>query len=228
MPTPERVVSDEVPDEQASGRPRHQGWPLGMPPGAEPKDDLPLEAAIFCHIFVLNSVLERTGNRVAEAYNLTLPQWMALGCIGHAGDGGQGLTHSELGQRLMLSKAPITGVVDRLERAGFVTRTTSPSDRRVSRIRTTEVGLRIWREVRDTLRAESMKHCECLGQEGKEQLLALLARLLEQAASSDPMLAAMRSSGTRRQTQVVQAQVLEAQPPGEIADEHTDEPDEEA
>lgn len=175
-----------------------------MPADVEPGDELPLEASIICHIFVLNSVLERTGNRVAEAHNLTLPQWMALGCIGHAGSGigggagGEGLTHSELGQRLMLSKAPITGVVDRLERAGFVTRTTSTSDRRVSRIRTTELGLKVWLEVRDTLRAQSAQQCECLGAEGKSQLLGLLSKLLEQVAASDPMLAAMRVGGTRR------------------------------
>ena len=215
MPTPQRVVSDEVQGAAPAGA-RHLGWPLGMPPNAEPGDDLPLEASIFCHIFVLNSVLERTGNRVAEAYNLTLPQWMALGCIGHAGreGAGEGLTHSELGQRLMLSKAPITGVVDRLERAGFVTRTTSPSDRRVSRIRTTEVGLQVWREVRDTMRAKSAEHCECLGAEGREQLLSLLSRLLEQVASSDPMLAGMRSAGARRT-----AQVLEAPPAADPTEE---------
>lgn len=211
----------------APGCREHHNWPLGMPPGAEAGDDLPLEAAIFCHIFVLNSVLERTGNRIAEAHNLTLPQWMALGCIGHAG--AEGLTHSELGQRLMLSKAPITGVVDRLERAALVTRTTSTSDRRVSRIRITPDGLTVWREVRDRLRAQSMEHCECLGAGGREELLGLLGRLLEQVAASDPMLAAMRAPGARRQAQEAQAQVLEAQHAANgasgasgAADEHAD------
>jgi len=180
------------------------GCLLGMPSGVGAQDGLPVEPAILCHIFVLNSVLERTGNRVAEAHGLTLPQWMALGCIGRAA--GAGLTHSELGQRLMLSKAPITGVVDRLERAGFVTRTTSASDRRVSRIQSTEAGLNVWRAVRDGLRAQAMQHCECLGDEGKAQMLSLLARLLEQVAASDPMLDTLRGSGVRRQVQVLRAQ----------------------
>jgi MarR family 2-MHQ and catechol resistance regulon transcriptional repressor len=146
---------------------------------------------------VLNSVLERTGNRVTEAHNLTMPQWMALGCIRHAQE--EGVTHSELGQRLMLSKAPITGVVDRLERAGFVTRTTSVSDRRVSCIRITEAGTLVWSQVRDTMRAQAMENCECLGEDGKETILELLSRLLEQVAASDPMLESVRVAKERRQ-----------------------------
>src|SRR5205085_12192673 len=99
------------------------------PPGFH--EEMIPQAALFCHIFMLNSVLERAGNRVAEGGGLTLPQWMALGCIGHCGD--EGIAHSLLGSRLMLSKAPITGVVDRLERAGHVLRAPDAADRRVSR-----------------------------------------------------------------------------------------------
>ena len=196
MPTP---LAPETCDRSAATSPeeRSRRWPLGLPPGADAEEDLPLEAAICCHIFVLNSVLERTGNRVAEAHGLTLPQWMALGCIGRGG--AAGLTHSELGQRLALSKAPITGVVDRLERAAFVTRTTSESDRRVSRIRATEAGLRVWREVRDALRAQAAHNCATLDPEDREELLGLLSRLLQQVAASDPTLAAM--SAPRRAPQ---------------------------
>ena len=77
--------------------------------------DMPLTAALMCHVMLLNSVLERSANRFAEDHGLTFPQWMALGCVGHGGD--EGVRHSEIGQRLMLSKAPVTGVIDRLERS---------------------------------------------------------------------------------------------------------------
>jgi DNA-binding MarR family transcriptional regulator len=167
--------------------------------GSDPvfADEMPLEAAIFCHVFMLNSVLERTGNRVTEAHGLTMPQWMALGCVGHAGD--MGLTHSELGARLMLSKAPITGVVDRLERAGFVRREASESDRRVSRIHATPSGVEVWQEVRGTMRAMAQEHCSALEAGEKGVLLSLLARLLDRVASGDPTLAPMRESLARRQ-----------------------------
>jgi len=167
-------------------------------PGANEvfNDEMPVEATIFCHIFVLNSVLERAGNRVAEEHGLTMPQWMALGCVGHAGD--EGITHSELGARLMLSKAPITGVVDRLERAEQVRRETSESDRRVSRVHITPRGVQTWSAVRNTLRASALEQCAVLDDNEKAALLGLLSRLLERAASSDPTLAPVRENLARR------------------------------
>jgi outer membrane protein TolC/DNA-binding MarR family transcriptional regulator len=147
-------------------------------------DEMPLSAAIFCHVFILNSVLERGGNRVAEGHGLTLPQWMALGCIGHGGD--EGVTHSELGQRLMLSKAPITGMVDRLERAGYVRRSTNEKDRRISCIAITPKGEEVWNRVRLELRQHSTQHCSTLSEADQSTLLSMLSRLLNSVASNDP------------------------------------------
>jgi MarR family 2-MHQ and catechol resistance regulon transcriptional repressor len=154
-------------------------------PQSAPKDVLP-ESAIFCHICVLNSVLERAGNRCAEQHGLTMPQWLALGCIGHTGQ--EGITHSLLGQRLMLSKAPITGVVDRLERDGHVLRTADKTDRRVSRIRITPKGEETWLHVRADLRSCASEYCADLSSEEQQTLLSLLGRLLNAAANADPLM----------------------------------------
>lgn len=142
--------------------------------------------ALLCHIYLLNSVLERLANRFAEQHDLTMPQWMALGSIGHGGD--EGITHSELGGSLMLSKAPITGVVDRLERDGYVRRVPDANDRRVSRIMITAKGQKTWQEVRQTLREHAVRQCSCLSDEEQHTMIALLARLLSAVAQSDPTL----------------------------------------
>lgn len=52
-----------------------------------------------------------------------------------------GKTMSELSQTLSIDNSTITGLVDRLERAGFVNRNSSPHDRRVSRIIITPEGV---------------------------------------------------------------------------------------
>jgi DNA-binding MarR family transcriptional regulator len=49
---------------------------------------------------------------------------------------------SELGQHLSLDKSTITGLIDRLEKAGFVRRKANPKDRRMSLIQITRVGVR--------------------------------------------------------------------------------------
>lgn len=160
--------------------------PIQMP-GVQCCEDISALGAIMCSIMMLNSVIERTGNRVLESHALTMPQWLALGCISHAGE--VGLPHSQLGQRLLLSKAPITGIVDRLERAGLVERKADARDRRVSRVVATPSGCDTWWRVKNSLRESSDAICgDCLEEAEQQQLLALLNRIMKSFAEHDPML----------------------------------------
>lgn len=51
--------------------------------------------------------------------------------------GGRGLALSELGERMLVTRANITGLIDRMERDGLVIREADPKDRRVYRARLT-------------------------------------------------------------------------------------------
>lgn len=142
----------------------------------EPRENISLTGAMMCQIMMLNSVIERRGNRLLEAHGLTLPQWLALGCISHAGEGG--ITHSQIGQRLMLSKAPITGTVDRLERAGLVERRGDARDRRISLAVVTAKGIEMWWSVKNTLHSQTdALVSQCLSTDEQETLLRLIGRL---------------------------------------------------
>ena len=44
--------------------------------------------AIMCSIRMLGALSERAGNRILEEHGMTFPQWLALGCISHAGEEG--------------------------------------------------------------------------------------------------------------------------------------------
>ncbi len=157
------------------------------PPGAkEDVEDLPIAPAIVFHIFLLSCVLERTANRECEHHGMTLPQFRALCCITNCGK--EGITHSDLCHRLMMSKAPLTGIIDRLERDGFVQRKVDAKDRRVTRIAITAKGEKNWLRVRDDMRKHAFAHCSNLSPEEQQTLVDLLARLLENVAKADPML----------------------------------------
>ena len=121
-------------------------WFEGVPPEDAPPTAPTLEQSILCHILLLESVMMRLANRICEAHDLTFTQWMALSCISH--EGKSGITHSELSQHLMLSKAPITAIVDRLETAKMVKRVADKTDRRVSRVVITAKGLKQWNGAR--------------------------------------------------------------------------------
>ena len=143
--------------------------------------------SIFCHILLLESVLMRSANRIAETHDLTFPQWMALSCISH--EGSMGITHSDLSRRLMLSKAPITAIVDRLERAGRVQRVADKNDRRVSRVVITSEGVQLWDAMRVDMETHGKAMMSCLSEDEQKTMLPYLARLLNAAMQDDPMLA---------------------------------------
>ncbi|RYX84102.1 MarR family transcriptional regulator [bacterium] len=146
-----------------------------------------LDGAVMCSIMVLNSVLERQGNRILEEHGLTLPQWLALGCV--AAGGASGVPHAQIGSKLMLSKAPVTGVVDRLERAGLAERHPDAHDRRVSRVVITEDGLAMWWRVKNSFSTFSNDLFDGFLSEGEqEKLLELLGRMLGAFASRDPQI----------------------------------------
>lgn len=146
-----------------------------------------VEGGVMCSILVLNSVLERQGNRIVEEHGLTLPQWLALGCVAAGGEGGA--SHSAIGSRLMLSKAPVTGVVDRLERAGLVERRPDAHDRRVSRVVITEAGTAMWWRVKESFAGFSDELFEgFLDKQELERLLDLLGRMLGAFAARDPQI----------------------------------------
>ncbi len=145
-----------------------------------------LEQSILCHILLIETVMMRLANRICEAHDLTFTQWMALSCISH--EGKIGITHSDLSRRLMLSKAPITAIVDRLESAKMVRRVADKSDRRVSRVVITAQGLQQWNQTRLAMNAYDKKLFCGLPQSKKEMLLPSLAHLLNAAAQDDPIL----------------------------------------
>ena len=52
----------------------------------------------------------------------------------------QGLSQTDLGRRLVVNKADMTGIIDRPEKAGFVGREDHPQDRRINIIKITRKG----------------------------------------------------------------------------------------
>jgi len=116
---------------------------------------------------------------------LTVPQMSALEELSKEG----GANLKELSARMNLSHSTVSGIIDRLQRRGFVERKPDSRDRRYSRIFLAE-------KVRDYVREEVpsrrlypfLKALELASAEEREQILAgirTLRRLLEMVVSDD-------------------------------------------
>jgi DNA-binding MarR family transcriptional regulator len=95
----------------------------------------------------IHNLLIKHGNseRLAGAFGLSQQQWNLLVSLSRAGD--NGMSMSQLGNNLLVTKANMTGMIDRLEREGFVTRRHHTLDRRVIRLELTDKGKEFIREI---------------------------------------------------------------------------------
>ena len=93
-------------------------------------------------IFVTASLLGKEADRVLQAFGLTQAQFDILMLLRYqTADGAADQT--TLGRMLVVNRSNVTGLVDRMERDGLVTRVGDPADRRVKRVRMTPAGARI-------------------------------------------------------------------------------------
>lgn len=103
---------------------------------------------LWLRLLACENLVEQTVRaRLRTDFDITLPQFDVLSELEHAGDA---LTMSQLSQKLMVSNGNVTGVVDRLERDGYVRRRASETDRRVQYIELTDKGIVAFREMART------------------------------------------------------------------------------
>lgn len=86
---------------------------------------------------------EQTSGRHVRELGLTPPQFDIVATLGRTA----GLTCRELGERTLITKGTLTGVLDRLEARGVLMRAPSPEDRRSVVVRLTAAGEALFEQV---------------------------------------------------------------------------------
>jgi DNA-binding MarR family transcriptional regulator len=86
----------------------------------------------------------RESQRLFRPHGITGAQYNVLNVL--AGRPG-GLSQRELGEVLVVDRSNITGLLDRLEKAGWVRRADDPADRRVYRVSLTAAGRKVWARI---------------------------------------------------------------------------------
>jgi DNA-binding MarR family transcriptional regulator len=112
--------------------------PIQIDPELKPEVDQILESIIY-----LYTESRRITKEFARRANLTGPQLTVVKILEAFGD----LSLSELSERLRAQNSTVTGIVDRMEREELVIRTRSTEDRRVVKLKLTEKGARIARDI---------------------------------------------------------------------------------
>jgi MarR family transcriptional regulator, organic hydroperoxide resistance regulator len=124
-------------------------------------------------LFKFQSRLERCLCGGLSAHGMTLAQFDVLMTLCH----GEGITQQELAERLLVTKANVVGLIDRVSAAGWVERRPDPEDRRVNRLYLTDAGRKLAREAQPGQHAQLNKIFGSLNEAELQQMHALVGRL---------------------------------------------------
>jgi DNA-binding MarR family transcriptional regulator len=120
-------------------------------------------------------------NRLLRPLGVSAAGGLALGLLRDLGP----LTPSEMGERLIVTRATVTGVVDSLERRGLVERHAHPDDRRSSIIEITEEGRGILQQVRTIVHRQERQWLSVMSEDELRHYIGQLQRI-QQALEAIP------------------------------------------
>ncbi len=103
-----------------------------------PFKDIHHEAVL--NIVRTSSVLTALGDQLFRKFDLTEAQFNVLFSLKH---NPRKVTQSDLGKRLVVTRASVTSVLDKLERKGLVERADVPENRRIYHVLLTETGRKL-------------------------------------------------------------------------------------
>lgn len=128
----------------------------------------------------LSMVLRSRHKKILNDFHITFPQFMVLLALGHSEE----VIMTDLVENIHMAPPTATGVVDRLVSQELVERFRSDDDRRVVKVRLTEKGKTVLKEVKekklqlleDDLKAFTSEECNIL--------ISLLEKLYNSVQSS--------------------------------------------
>lgn len=124
-------------------------------------------------------VFLRESQRLFRPHGLTAAQYNVLNVLAPEKEG---LSQRELSDHLVVDRSNVTGLLDRMEKAGWVRRADDPADRRVYRVTLTPAGRRLWTKVEPLYRAVVSQVMQGITNRQMADCIELLNRLATGAA----------------------------------------------
>ncbi|MBN1532307.1 MAG: MarR family transcriptional regulator [Spirochaetes bacterium] len=105
-----------------------------------------LEALL--NIYYTASLIKKRADVLFGDFGLTDVQYNLMNLLHYEGGEEGGLSQAQLGEMMMVNRANVTTLVDRMEKAALVVRTTHRSDRRLKIVKLTQKGEKLFLTVR--------------------------------------------------------------------------------
>ncbi|MBN1292715.1 MAG: MarR family transcriptional regulator [Candidatus Latescibacteria bacterium] len=100
------------------------------------------------NIVVTSTLLVKEAQQILRPLGLTDAQFNVLLILIGQSENGR-LNQTELGKMLLVNRSNVTGLIDRMERDGFVERIPEPGDRRINLVQITEAGKTVLKKAQE-------------------------------------------------------------------------------
>ncbi len=131
-----------------------------------------LEEEVILNVARTAEYLGTSGAGLLKSVDLTATQYNVLRIL--RGAGSEGLSCSELSERMITKESDITRLLDRIESRGFISRERPASNRRIVVARITDDGLRVLEELDEPVNEMNRKLVGHIGKENQKILIELL------------------------------------------------------
>jgi len=146
------------------------------------------EASIGYWTTIVAHSMERAMNEELVSHGITHQQWQVLAWLVHDGEPAQ----SELAERMKIEPPTLVGILDRMERSGWISREPSLVDRRKKIVRPTCRVEPIWKTMVDCAHKIRTQAAQGLTPEEVAQTLYTLKMMLGNLRTPRPKETAIR------------------------------------
>ncbi len=128
-------------------------------------------------IYYTASCLKKCADVFFRPFKLTDVQFNALTLLNHqSGDAG-GLSQGQLSEMMLVNRANITSLIDRMEKNGLVVRTAAKNDRRSNIVKLTAKSKRLLAKIEPLYVKEVQRIMNCLKEAEQKKLVAGLEKI---------------------------------------------------
>lgn len=138
--------------------------------------DYPAHEALLGIYYTAAQIRKKAGE-FFRGHEVTDVQFNVLSLLRHQRDESGGLTQVELSRMMLVNRANITTLIDRMEKADLVKRVPVPNDRRYNTIQLTRHGDAMYTKIAGVYQEKITRIMEVLNKKEMKQLTDLLEKV---------------------------------------------------
>jgi DNA-binding MarR family transcriptional regulator len=145
------------------------------------KSDMGIDERVMMAMVRIAERFKKNSSAVVKKWGLTFPQYNVLRVL-DASENGQNTMRS-VNRIMLVSSANMTGIAKRLEKTGFIIRTSDPNDDRLKRLQITPAGIQVLKDISDRKERSLRRYLMKYSDKQKSALMETLREILEQTTS---------------------------------------------